>query len=168
MTSESEHHQTTPPATIIPLDPERELKVALKHLDFIQSTRQEAGRKSLVLRSSSILITSTIFVLAPEDVVSLYFLAPLFPIFCFWALDVYNVKQMYDLNEKYEEVRKRYFSEDVLSMKLMRKSDEPGKSWVDLLDKFADENTINREPTLALFYLPIATFILLYFIYKAI
>lgn len=168
MTSESEHHQTTPPPTIIPLDSDRELQVALKHLEMIQDVKKEAGRKSLVLRSSSILITSTIYVLAPEDVIALYFLVPLLPIFCFWALDVYNVKQIHFLGDKYEEVRERYFSEDVLSMKLKRKSDETGKTWVDLLDKFADEDTINREPTLVLFYLPIATFILLYFLYQMI
>lgn len=168
MTSETGHHQTTPPSTIIPLDPERELKVALKHLEMIQDVKREAGRKSLVLRSSSILITSTIFVLAPEDANPIYFIVPIFPIMCFWTLDAYNIRQIRRLGEKYDEVREKYFLGEVLSMKYKMYLVESSDIWIDQLDEFNDEKTTFGEPELLVFYTPIIAFILFYFLYQTI
>ena len=168
MTSETKHHRTTRPSTIIPLDTEGELKVALKHLEMIQDVKREAGRKSLVIRSSSILITSTIFVAAPEDANPIYFIVPIFPIMCFWTLDAYNIRQIRRLGEKYDEVREGYFLGEVLSMRFKEYLIESGDIWIDRLDEFDDGKTVLGEPELFVFYISIIAFILFYFLYQTI
>lgn len=77
-----------------------------EHLKMIQSVIERMARTSFLLKGWSVTLASAIFVLVVKDANRRYAWIALLPIFAFWWLDAYYLRQEKLFRALYERVRK--------------------------------------------------------------
>ncbi len=76
-----------------------------KHLDYIQNTINRMANNSFLIKGWTITFISLLFILAVRES-NIWLLAlSLLPLFCFWGLDAYYLKQEKLFRELYDLVR---------------------------------------------------------------
>jgi hypothetical protein len=76
-----------------------------KHLELIQGLITRMASNSFLLKGWTVTIVSAIFVLAQKDSNILFILVSVFPIFFFWILDGFFLRQERLFRRLYEHVR---------------------------------------------------------------
>lgn len=100
----------------------------LKHLEFIQGVVDRLGRNSFLLKgwSMTILVAGALLMMRLRPDQSLFALTLLIPVFGFWLLDAYFLRQERLFRAEYDRVRQQ--DETDFAMNPMQHKDQPKHS----------------------------------------
>lgn len=77
----------------------------IKHLEMVQHIIDRMAGNSFMLKGWTVALMTGIFVLADKDSNELFFLCAYIPIFVFWGLDAYYLRQERLYRKLYDHVR---------------------------------------------------------------
>ena len=127
----------------------------VKHLEMLQLIINEYPKRSLMLRSSLIVILSSLYFRTAQIKLDSEFSYMVFVlIFLFWLLDGYYRKQHRLYQKLYETTRDKHFPEKIFSMRI-NKIDTLPEWWITLLNGL-EKLTVLLAPPLFIFYSTIA------------
>ena len=86
------------------------------HLEMIQGIINRMASNSFMLKGWAVTLVAGIFALAAKDSNKLYFIITYVPIFVFWGLDAYYLRQERLYRKLYDKVRKQNEAEIDFSM----------------------------------------------------
>ena len=87
------------------------------HLEMIQGVINRMASNSFMLKGWAVTLVAGIFALAAKDADKLYFIITYVPIFVFWGLDAFYLRQERLYRRLYDMVRNHSEAEIVFSMK---------------------------------------------------
>lgn len=77
----------------------------MKHLELIQQTINRMANNSFLIKSWTVTLVAALFVLAAKDSDYRFAIIALFPIFVFWGLDAYYLRQERLFRKLYDHIR---------------------------------------------------------------
>lgn len=77
----------------------------IKHLEFIQTIIARMANNSFLIKGWSVTIAAAFFALAARDSDQIFSVLAIFPIFVFWYLDAYYLRQERLFRQLYNKVR---------------------------------------------------------------
>jgi hypothetical protein len=129
------------------------------HLEMIQGVINRMAGNSFMLKGWAVTLVAGIFALASEDSNKLYFFITYVPIFVFWGLDSYYLRQERLYRKLYNKVREQ--TEDEIDFSMNANLDEFKCKQTSFEDTFF-------STTEKWFYLPLAALTLIVIILSAI
>lgn len=82
-----------------------------EHLDYLQNTINRMSHNSFLIKGWAITFISLLFILAVNKSSYLLLVLSLLPLFCFWGLDAYYLRQERLFRELYDAVRRNQVQE---------------------------------------------------------
>lgn len=101
------------------MDDESTSAARIKHLELVQGIISRMANNSFLIKGWSVTVAAALFALAAKDSDARFALLAILPIFAFWYLDAYYLRQERLFRQLYEKVRSKESSSTVEPFSLL-------------------------------------------------